>query len=91
VLARPARAAVADDLAARLRGVVRVDRKPLEHAYYTGGLRYMLWATTPEGDEIPFIDGGAFDWLAQLTSDRRIVYVASGMGAQLVAMRFRRP
>jgi hypothetical protein len=91
VLARPARAAVADDVASRMTGIVRVDRKPLEHPYYTGGLRYMLWATTPEGDEMPFIDGGAFDWLARLTSDRRNVYVASGMGAQLVAIRFRRP
>jgi hypothetical protein len=89
LLARADRASVAERVAASLDGVP-VTRKPLEHAYYTGGLRYMLWVTAPEGDEVPLIDGGAFDWLAKLTSDRRNVYVASGMGSQLVAVRFRR-
>jgi hypothetical protein len=38
---------------------------------------------------VPLFDGGTFDWLAQLTSNRRAVYVASGGGAQLIAIRFR--
>jgi hypothetical protein len=36
------------------------------------------------------IDGGVFDWLQQLCSNRRAVYVASGAGAQLIEQRFRR-
>jgi len=35
------------------------------------------------------IDGGVFDWLAKLTSNRRAVYVATGAGAQVMALRFR--
>lgn len=61
----------------------------LEHKYYDG-LRFMLDAGTPDGNAIPLIDGGAFDWLRKLTDNKRMVYVASGMGSQLAAMLFRR-
>jgi hypothetical protein len=44
--------------------------------------------TAPDGDQVPIADGGTFDWLAKLTSNRRAVYVASGLGAQLIAVRF---
>ncbi|HMG21373.1 MAG TPA: hypothetical protein VK607_08660, partial [Kofleriaceae bacterium] len=64
---------------------------PLEHPYYSAGIRYMLWVTAPDGSEVPLADGGAFDWLRRLTANRRAVYVASGIGAQLVAVRFRAP
>jgi hypothetical protein len=87
VLATRARAALADRVADSLGRVA--ERKPLEHPYYSGGLRYMLWVTAPEGDRVPLGDGGAFDWLAKLTSNRRAVFVASGLGAQLVPVRFR--
>lgn len=62
---------------------------PLEHKYYDG-LRFMLDAGTPDGNAIPLIDGGAFDWLRKLTDNQRMVYVASGMGSQLAALLFRR-
>jgi len=58
----------------------------LAHAYYSGGLRFRLWATLPNGNELPLGDGGAFDWVAQLTSNRRAVFVASGLGAQLLPL-----
>lgn len=63
---------------------------PLDHAYYSGGLRYKVWVTAPDGAEIALIDGGTFDWLALLGSNRRAVYVASGTGAQLIALLFQR-
>jgi hypothetical protein len=88
LLATPERAALADRIAGSLDGVA-VHRKPLEHRYYSAGLRYLLWVTAPDGAELPLIDGGAFDWLAQLSANRRAVYVASGGGAQLIAFRFR--
>lgn len=92
VLATPERAAVGDRLAATLAAAgLPAARKPLEHAYYNGGLRFMYWVTAPDGAQVPLADGGAFDWLAKLLSNRRAVYVASGLGAQLVAIRFRRP
>ena len=88
LLATPARAALADRVAAALTGIT-VQRGPLAHSYYSGGLRYQLWVTAPDGTQLPIADGGAFDWLAQLASNRRAVYIASGLGAQLVALRFR--
>jgi hypothetical protein len=87
VLATAERAGLADRIAGELGAIAR--RGPLDHAYYSRGLRFMLWVTAPDGAELPIADGGAFDWLARLTSNRRAVYVASGMGAQLVASRFR--
>jgi hypothetical protein len=90
VLATAERAALGDRIAAALGVGLATARRPLEHAYYSGGLRYMYWVTTPDGAEFPLADGGAFDWLARLLSNRRAVYVASGLGAQLVAVQFRR-
>ncbi len=87
ILATPDRSTLGDRIATQL-GEIAV-RKSLGHAYYSGGLRYTLWVTTPDGIEVPLFDGGAFDWLAKLTSNRRAVYVASGGGAQLIALRFR--
>jgi hypothetical protein len=89
LLATPARAALADRIAAAL-APTPVQRKPLEHPYYSAGLRYMLWVTAPDGTPVPLGDGGAFDWLTKLTSNRRAVYIASGAGAQLIPLRFRR-
>jgi hypothetical protein len=85
VLARPDRASLGDRIAAELGA----SRGVLDHAYYNGGVRYRYWVTTPSGDEIPIADGGTFDWVARLTANRRNVFVASGMGAQLVATAFR--
>jgi hypothetical protein len=87
VLATPARAALGDRVAEAL-GAIAV-RKPLEHAYYSGGLRYMVWVTAPDGAQISLVDGGTFDWLARIASNRRAIYVATGAGAQVIAFRFR--
>jgi hypothetical protein len=87
VLATPERARLGDRVAEGIGSLAT--RKPLEHIYYSGGIRYMLWVTAPDGTSIPLADGGTFDWLARLTSSRRAVFVASGLGAQLVALRFR--
>jgi hypothetical protein len=87
VLARPDRAALGDRVAGALGAIA--SRKVLEHPYYSAGLRYMLWVTAPDGQEVPLVDGGTFDWLAKLTANRRAVFVATGAGAQLMALRFR--
>jgi trehalose-6-phosphatase len=49
----------------------------------------MLWVTAPDGAELSLIDGGALDWLTRLAANRRAVYIASGAGSQLIALRFR--
>lgn len=89
ILATPERAALGDRIATALGAIAT--RKPLEHAYYSGGLRYMLWVTAPDGAEIPLVDGGAFDWLSKLGSNRRAVFIATGAGAQLIGVRFVEP
>jgi hypothetical protein len=88
ILATPERAEVADRIAESFADLAV--RKSLEHAYYSGGLRFQIWVSAPDGSDVPLIDGGAFDWLAKLASDRRAVYVATGAGSQLVALRFRK-
>jgi hypothetical protein len=88
ILATTERAELGDRIANDVGG--NVERKTLTHPYYTGGLRYTLWTRPPGGSSpAPLADGGAFDWLARLTSNRRAVYVASGVGSQLIALLFR--
>jgi hypothetical protein len=87
VFATEQRAAIADRIAATLEGSTVV-RSVLDHPYYTNGVRFQV-AVRKDGAEIPFIDGGVFDWVAKLTSNRRAVFVASGMGSQLVPLLFR--
>lgn len=87
VLATPARRVVAERVVEALGASASLG--PLEHAYYSGGLRYQLWVTAPDGASVPLVDGGAFDWIAQLISNRRAVYIATGVGSQLIAHRFR--
>jgi hypothetical protein len=80
-------AAVADRIAAAVPGIA-VQRETLDHAYYDG-IRFLISARTADGNAVPLADGGAFDWLVKLTSNRRLLLVASGMGAQLAALRSR--
>jgi hypothetical protein len=65
-------------------------RAVLEHPYYNRGLRFQVAARANDGTEILLGDGGAFDWVAKLTSNRRAVYVASALGSQRVPLMFRR-
>lgn len=91
VLATPARAPLAERIVSALAAEGRrepVAHAPLDHAYYNG-LRFMINVRNPQGDDLPLIDGGAFDWLEKLTTNRKLVFVASGMGSQLAASQFR--
>jgi len=90
VLATPDKASLGDRIAAAL-GPAAVVRSLLEHPYYSGGLRFQISARSSEGMHVPLIDGGSFDWVARLTSNRRAVYVASAFGSQLAAQLYRVP
>jgi len=87
VLATPERAALADRIAATVRGVP-VERGVLEQPYYDG-LRFMIFVRSQANDDVPLCDGGAFDWLEKLTSNRRLVFTASAIGSGLLAHLFR--
>jgi hypothetical protein len=99
ILASPARASlaprIADSIAAMppVAAAPVVDATPvvhetLMHDYYDG-LRFMISARAQSGEEIPLIDGGAFDWLGKLTSNHKLIFVASALGSQLAAHLFR--
>ena len=87
LLATAEREPLAQRIAAGLPDV-RIAHDTLSHEYYHG-LRFMIQAGSAEGQDIPLIDGGAFDWLGKLTANRKMVFVASAIGSQLAAYLFR--
>ena len=88
ILATPQKASLGDRIAEGI-GSGTIERSVLEHPYYSGGLRFQISARSNEGMYVPLIDGGAFDWVARLTSNRRAVFVASAIGSQLVTQLYR--
>jgi len=89
VLATPQRAGAADRVASAFAGMPVV-RDALEHPYYDG-LRFNITARPPDGSEPhALIDGGAFNWLGTITSNHRLAFVASGIGSQMIAVRYAR-
>jgi hypothetical protein len=89
ILATPARKALGERIASGVDGT-SVVFETLAHDYYDG-LRFMISARAPGGEHMPLIDGGAFDWLRKLTSNNKLVFVASGLGSQLAAYLYRLP
>lgn len=87
LLATKERAPVMERVAAHCTGDVRITQDVLNHPYYSGGLRFLISVRAPDF-EVPLIDGGAFDWVSRLSANRRHVFVASGMGSQLVPAMF---
>lgn len=65
-----------------------IQREPLESPYYEG-LRVLFNVRTAEGELVPVGDVGRFDWVARLTTNRRMRMVAAGFGLQLLPLRFR--
>ena len=87
VLATDECAALGDRIVARI-GQAASTRAILDNPYYKG-LRFQIAARSSDGTEIPLADGGAFDWVAKLTSNQKAVFVASGVGSQLAPVLFR--
>lgn len=89
LLSTEAREPLANRISAAVEGVP-VSMERLEQRYYDG-LRFMISAHSAAGDDIPLIDGGAFDWLHKLAANRKLVFVASAIGSQLAAYLYRVP
>lgn len=80
--------AIADRIAAALHADqpdAEVRQQPLESAYY-GGLRILFGVHSDDGVLREWIDLGVFDWVAQLTGNRRQRFVASAIGLQLLPL-----
>jgi hypothetical protein len=91
LLATEARASLADRIASEIADAgVAIERGPLENKPYYDGIRLTISARGSDGEPRPFIDGGPFTWVGDLTSNRKQIYVASALGTQGVAAGFRR-
>jgi hypothetical protein len=86
ILATERNASIAERVARDVGAAVR--HQALNHHYYEG-IRFMIDVQLPDGGQVPLIDGGAFDWLRKLCSNNKLVFVASGMGSQLIAYLLR--
>lgn len=89
ILATPGCKALGERIASGVSGTPVVF-ETLTHDYYDG-LRFMMSARAVSGEHMPLIDGGAFDWLRKLTSNNKLVFVASAIGSQLAAHLYRVP
>ncbi len=89
LLATKERSGLLERLASEWPSTLEVSREVLNHPYYSGGVRFML-SVRAGSFEVPLIDGGAFDWVARLSANRRHVFVASGVGSQLIPAMFGR-
>jgi hypothetical protein len=58
-----------------------------ESGYYDG-LRLLVGAESTSGQYVELGDIGVFDWIAKLTSNRRMRFVAAGLGIQLLPLLF---
>jgi hypothetical protein len=87
MLATEERAPLARRIADAIEGAP-VSLERLEKKYYDG-LRFMISANSTRGEDIPLIDGGAFDWLHKLAANRKLVFVASAIGSQLAAYAYK--
>jgi hypothetical protein len=88
ILVTPERQALGERIAGGMGGAVIIET--LTHDYYDG-LRFMISARALNGEHMPLIDGGAFNWLRKLTSNNKLVFVASALGSQLAAYLYRLP
>jgi hypothetical protein len=88
LLSTPACEPLAQRIAARISDL-EVAHERLAHPYYNNGLRFMMSARARNDQHIPLIDGGAFDWVAQLAANRKLVFIASAIGSQVAAYLYR--
>jgi hypothetical protein len=88
ILVTPERKALGERIASGVGSPVVIET--LTHDYYDG-LRFMISARSSSGEHLPLIDGGAFNWLRKLTSNNKLVFVASALGSQLAAYLYRLP
>jgi hypothetical protein len=88
ILVTPERRTLGERIASGVGGPILIET--LAHDYYDG-LRFMISARSSSGEHLPLIDGGAFDWLRKLTSNNKLVFVASALGSQLAAYLYRLP
>ncbi len=87
------RAVLRDRLCRHLRREfphIPLETEDLEANYYDG-LRVIFGAETVTGEFCLLADLGLFDWLAKLTANSRMRFVASGIGVQLFPALFKTP
>ncbi|MGH3706187.1 MAG: hypothetical protein ACRDT9_16240, partial [Agromyces sp.] len=84
--AEPLAARVSTALSERLPHV-QLETEALDSTYYHG-LRVGFGARDRSGAFVEIADLGRFDWVARLVGDRRLRFVSSGLGMQLLPFLF---
>jgi hypothetical protein len=87
----PARETLASRVEARLAHElprIEITRESVESSYYDG-VRVLFGADHASGEHLNLGDTGAFDWVAKLTANRRMRFVASGLGLHRASESFR--
>lgn len=62
--------------------------RPTRASDYYHGLQVGYGVNTASGDFVEIVDLGLFDWVEEVTSNRRHRFVASAIGIQLLALLF---
>jgi ribosomal protein S18 acetylase RimI-like enzyme len=83
----PSHAHLLPRIVSACQGPCDVQQEPLVSNYYDG-LRFTIEVFSAARERINLCDGGAFDWVAKLTSNRKLAFVASGIGSQRAAALF---
>lgn len=89
LLATPAREHLVPRITAQLREqapALAIESAGAPAPYYDG-LRFMIDGLGSAGTRHPLADGGRFDWVARLAGHRKLAFVASGLGTQLLLAR----
>ena len=88
IFASAERSELGERVVRRVERLIGTSRAPLEQPYYDG-LRFTINVRHFAGAMVPLIDGGRFEWLGTLAANRKLAFVASGLGSQVAAYAFR--
>ncbi len=70
--------------------LIETELKPVGEGGYYSGMRFNLFATTDEGEELFLVDGGPTDWTQKLLQNKKERLMTSGMGTERFVLSFQR-
>ncbi len=70
--------------------LIETELKPVGEGGYYSGMRFNLFATTDEGEELFLVDGGPTDWTQKLLQNKKERLMTSGMGTERFFLSFQR-
>lgn len=68
---------------------IGIEQKAMAPEEYYSGMRFNLFATTDEGEQLFLVDGGPTDWTQKLLQNKKERLMTSGMGTERFVFSFR--